>query len=114
MLAPLMDGMTTRDLTRRFTASQALQFFEDFYPQLSNQVLDTTPPKQSSGGAFYDEVDRWSHLPDDFLRVWSHLREPKLPLWSKLLRRICEADWGYVTVQWVRRFTRFVYHGFTQ
>ena len=39
MLAPLFDRMTTHDLTRRFTADEALEFFQNEYSQLTEEQL---------------------------------------------------------------------------
>ena len=108
MLAPLIDGMTTRDVSRRLTAAQALQLFEDLHPQASDEQLDTDPYQCEWYDRRYDDVqvDKWAGLPPEFVRAWGHFREPKLPLWTRVLRSICKPLWGYYTVQWIRRIAR--------
>jgi hypothetical protein len=43
MLALLIDGMVTRDVNAHLTASQALQLFEELYPQIPCDQLDYHP-----------------------------------------------------------------------
>jgi hypothetical protein len=106
MLAPLMDRMTTMDLDRRFTASQALQFLEEFTSNMTEEELLISPPPRSEL-VLYDEFDRWSGLPERFLMEWAHFREPKPPRSIRLIRCICTSDWGLSLVQLVRKAFRF-------
>jgi hypothetical protein len=82
MLAPLIDGMVTRHVNARLTASQALQLFEELYSQIPRDQLDSRPGPPQWLNFRYDaiEVDRWQNLPEDFVRTWSRFREPKIPL----------------------------------
>lgn len=89
MLAPLVDQMSCH-IQRRFTALQALQFFDKH----SIPEVLLLPSSISGPNLLYDESDRWSQLPDDFVR---HFREPKLPRKTKLLRL------GHATVVSIRR-----------
>ena len=107
MFAPLLDRMTTRDLKRRFTASQALEFLEDFASELTQEQLSSPPPPWLGTAAPYEPFDRWNGLPDKFIKDWSHFHEPKPSFWIKLLRQLCDHAWGYMFVQWVRRIIRF-------
>jgi hypothetical protein len=105
MLAPLIDGMVTRDVNARLTASQALQLFEELYPQIPRDQLDSRPGPSQWLDFRYDaiEVDRWQNLPEDFVRTWSRFREPKTPLWMRVLRRLCRSVWCYYTIRWLKR-----------
>jgi len=111
MLAPLIDGMVTRNIARRFTAAQALQFFEELCLQITHEQLNFNPGWHAAGQPFvFDDIraDRWRNLPDDFVRAWSHLREPKVPLRTRLLRRICQNIWCCNTIMLARRFLRSI------
>ncbi|KDR82386.1 hypothetical protein GALMADRAFT_87668 [Galerina marginata CBS 339.88] len=104
-LAPLLDKMTTRDLDRRFKASEALRFFEDMTSQLSQSELEVQTPQRERGEQLsYDLYDRWSHVPVDFARKWEIYKEPPLPWTTKVLRWLCERRWGHYIVAIIRRF----------
>ncbi|KAF8526764.1 hypothetical protein JB92DRAFT_1071880 [Gautieria morchelliformis] len=112
MFAPLMDRMTTRDISRRFTASQALEFLESFASELTLEQLEFPAPPWNPTLPPYDKYDRWAGLPDTFIKDWDNFREPKPTFQIRLLRqicdcRICDYEWGYKLVQWVRRIIRF-------
>ncbi|KAG6879345.1 hypothetical protein C0992_003387 [Termitomyces sp. T32_za158] len=73
MLAPLFDMMTTRTISRRFTASAALTFFEEQVQPLTfgseniacrRQPLNVYPVR-------YDEFDRWQDLDPEFIKKWA-------------------------------------------
>jgi hypothetical protein len=106
MLAPLIDGMVTRNIARRFTAAQALRFFEDLYVRIGDEQLNLNlnPQWPAAQDVVFDDIraDRWKNLPDDFVRTWCHLQEHKLPLRTRILRRICKNDSCYYTVMWAR------------
>ncbi|KAG6867074.1 hypothetical protein C0993_007052 [Termitomyces sp. T159_Od127] len=113
MLAPLFDRMTTRDIIRRFKASEALQFFEE-------QVVPLTPERVLSFGAesnhryvTYDYYDRWKHLDPDFVEKWAAYREPPVPYHIRFLRKICSCPWGFRIVSSIRRLGRFLSLGWT-
>ena len=108
MFAPLLDQMTTRDLNRRFTASQALQFLENFASELTQEQLQSPPPPWIGMIIPYESFDRWKGLPDKFIKDWGHFRELKPSFQIRLLRQLCDHPWGYKFVQWVRRISRFV------
>ena len=105
MLAPLLDKMVTWNIEERFTASEALRFFEDMYPQLTLEQLESRPPEVYGTMAFvegWNVRDRWKDLPEDFVRRWSSFRTPKPPLMTRLLRRVCGYQWGHLTILWLR------------
>ncbi|TDL23639.1 hypothetical protein BD410DRAFT_143397 [Rickenella mellea] len=106
MLAPLMDQMTRRDLSCRFTASQALKFLESFASQITPEVLQACPPPYCYNDAPYDQYNRWRGLPEIFCRNWAHFRESPPPFQVRLLRHICEHSWGLKFVQVIRKLVR--------
>ena len=106
MLAPLLDKMVTWNIKERFTASEALGFFEDMYPQLTLEQLESRPPAAYPTKAYSDGWavhDRWKDLPDDFVQQWSSSRTPKPPFMMRLLRWVCGYQWGHLTILWLRR-----------
>ncbi|KAF8905818.1 kinase-like domain-containing protein [Gymnopilus junonius] len=105
-LAPLLDRMTTRDLERRFTAMEALQFFEDMFSKMTETQLGT-PFWEDDLEVYvpYDKYNRWINLPPDFARTWAVYREPPIPLKTWFLRWLCRREWVYHTVAFIRWFT---------
>ncbi|KAF9562453.1 hypothetical protein CPC08DRAFT_687690 [Agrocybe pediades] len=105
ILAPFLDRMTTRDLAKRFTASEALDFFENMTSQLTEHELRLIlPPISPFLEAIYYEYDRWANLPKEFVEKWAHYREPPIPLTTKILRSICDTDWGGRVLPLIRLF----------
>ncbi|KAF8490577.1 hypothetical protein JB92DRAFT_1304338 [Gautieria morchelliformis] len=92
--APLMDRMTTRDISRRFTASQALEFLERFASELTQEQLEFPALPRDPSYPPYESYDRWTGLSDTFIKDWGHFREPKLTFQFRLLRRICDYEWA--------------------
>ncbi|KAF8909771.1 kinase-like domain-containing protein [Gymnopilus junonius] len=69
MLAPLLDKMTTRDLDHRFTALEALNFFDELFAQLTKEELECHIQTQFRElDLDYDEYDRWKHVPQGLHR----------------------------------------------
>ncbi|KAJ3506407.1 hypothetical protein NLJ89_g6887 [Agrocybe chaxingu] len=60
MFAPFLDRMTTRDISSRFTAAEALDFFESFLPDISADVLELEAPEKPSEpmDQSYDVISR--------------------------------------------------------
>ena len=109
-LAPLLDGMITRNVSARFTAADALAFLEDQYAELDDEQRHRMEPKVNweTYDSNYETHDRWTGLPPDLVRKWSHLREPKLPWTTKTLRWLCEYQWAQKTVRSLRRLTAYL------
>ncbi|KAF9019612.1 hypothetical protein BDZ89DRAFT_1072858 [Hymenopellis radicata] len=84
ILAPLIDGMVTWDVRARFTAEEALQFFEQHVPHLDENLLYAIPLRQK----------------------WAHLRIPPEPITRKILRWICRYRICDMVVQRIRRIVR--------
>ncbi|KAK0504293.1 hypothetical protein EDD18DRAFT_1132822 [Armillaria luteobubalina] len=91
MLAPLLDRMVTRTVSKCFTTAEALQFFEDFPP---DSRLDT-PVDSDPSFEQYEKDDRWENLPAEFIQRWSAYREPPVPRSIMWIRKICLRGTGY-------------------
>ncbi len=90
--------MVTWDVRARFTAEEALQFFEQHVPHLDENLLYTVPPNFN-----YGNYDRWSELPPEFVEKWSYLRIPSEPIRRKILRWICQNQFCAIAVRRIRR-----------
>ncbi|KAF8174273.1 kinase-like domain-containing protein [Pholiota molesta] len=105
MLAPLLDKMTFRDVANRFTATEALQFFEEMYSGLTEDQLEFKEFTNPLGYTFYDNYDRWRDLPEDFRQKWTVYRQPPLSLTTRALRAICNTEYTpYYIVPSIRWF----------
>ncbi|GJJ07968.1 hypothetical protein Clacol_002175 [Clathrus columnatus] len=90
-LAPLFDRLITDKLELRFTAEEALQFFDQMHAKLSPQQLSLDAPIDiDSIIPFWEpeKHDRWEGLPEEFVKEWGHFRAPKPSLYTRFLRRI--------------------------
>ncbi|KAK0240467.1 kinase-like domain-containing protein [Armillaria nabsnona] len=101
-LAPLFDIMVTRDYKRRFTAVEALKFFEDMRSLLTEEQLQAFPPI-CPNSIDYDTFNRWKDLPSDFVKRWASYREPPLSRSTKVLRYLCEFPRFHRVIVRVRR-----------
>ncbi|KAF9560146.1 hypothetical protein CPC08DRAFT_665819 [Agrocybe pediades] len=105
ILAPFLDMLTTRKLRKRFTASEALRFLDDFYDTLSEEELKRPVPETEYTASVYYEYDRWKSVPEHLAKKWAIYREPPLSVKTKLLRRLFQYEWVYYPkVILVRRF----------
>ncbi|KAF8067479.1 kinase-like domain-containing protein [Lyophyllum atratum] len=97
MLAPLFDRMITRNIPQRFTAAEALLFFEEqVYPQTTESQLEEDPVTlRDSNFLPFDFYDRWGGLDPSFVEKWAAFREPPVPWRIRVLRFICYRLWGY-------------------
>jgi hypothetical protein len=108
MLAPFLDRMITRDIRKRFTASEALRFLEErVLPSLSPQELDAHPT-ESVKYVDPEEYDRWAGLDPEFVEAWSTYRLPRLPWQTKVLRWICIHEAGMNCIRSIRKVARAV------
>ncbi|KAF9474164.1 hypothetical protein BDN70DRAFT_816162 [Pholiota conissans] len=87
MLAPLLDRMTTWEIDKRFTAAEALQFFELMRSELTEEQL-SIKEYESEQFVPYELYDRWRGLPEDFTQKWALYRQPPVPLVMRILRHI--------------------------
>ena len=90
-LAPLLDGMTTHVVSRRFTAQEALDFFEGNIESRHQDVLDAPVTVRIDYEAMINPELYWSKLAPSVKAHWSRFRAPPLPRW-----------WHFVN--WVMRF----------
>ncbi|KAG6848737.1 hypothetical protein H0H93_014543 [Arthromyces matolae] len=110
MLAPFLDKMTTRNIPGRFTAAEALEFFEQHVldsPVVLGLGIPISRPIDRPL-KHYDEYNRWKHLDPSFVQQWGTFREPPIPRHTMYLRRLCESSWGLRLVTWIRRISRFL------
>ncbi|KIJ63031.1 hypothetical protein HYDPIDRAFT_29727 [Hydnomerulius pinastri MD-312] len=111
MLAPFLDRMITRKIPLRFTAQEALQFFEEHVlPSVSlalSAVSALAPDRTTVEPELYD---RWTGLHPTFVRTWADYRLPPLELSTRVLRWICEFSLGYTVAYNFRRILRAVHH----
>jgi hypothetical protein len=104
MLAPFFDKMTTRDIPERFSAAEALAFFEDILSKTPANTLYRPYQVDHDGGQAYDVYDRWKNLPADFVKKWEHYREPPIPLTTTFLRWLNSYDRMAVIVPSLRLY----------
>lgn len=71
--------MVTLDYKKRFTAVEALQFFEDMYSLLTQEQLQASPPNCSIN-IDYCIFNRWRDLPPELVQRWTSYREPPMPM----------------------------------
>ncbi|KAJ3506406.1 hypothetical protein NLJ89_g6886 [Agrocybe chaxingu] len=102
LLAPLLDGMTTRNISRRFTAEQALQFLETELGQLSDKHLEQEF-FEATDVIEYDKYDRWHQLPSNFVQKWAVYKEPPLPATTRFLRWLYSFESLVHVIPFVRR-----------
>ncbi|KAJ3822884.1 kinase-like domain-containing protein [Lentinula raphanica] len=125
-LAPLLDRMTTHELSNRFTARQAHAFAQKYLldglseKQLQqsltlslNQPSTSTPGNNSphqnrtySLTSPWTSYDRWANLPPSFFTEfpqWSEYVTPPLPRWKRWLRRGCETEEGRRRIKRIRK-----------
>lgn len=93
MLAPFLDRMIARDVRKRFTAAEALEFLNNVIQNANEAQLSISQDADSFVG-HYETYDRWKGLPQDFQVKWAAYREPVgIPLSWKMLRAIRESCW---------------------
>jgi hypothetical protein len=104
-----MDRLITSNLSERFTASEALQFFENMYSSVTDEQLAAEAPSWLGIDWRSGVYDRWADLPVDFVEKWSSYRAPLPSLGARLMREIflfCW-PWGCRFLRTVRRVARF-------
>ncbi|XP_006463402.1 hypothetical protein AGABI2DRAFT_208157 [Agaricus bisporus var. bisporus H97] len=105
MLAPFLDRMTTRNIPKRFSAAEALEFFEGFLPKIPTTDLHVRYARDPEAReSYYDVYDRWKDLPQDFIKEWKGYKEPRIPLKTIFLRWLCSFERMAFVVPAVRLF----------
>ncbi|EFI27555.1 other/AgaK1 protein kinase [Coprinopsis cinerea okayama7 len=109
LLAPLLDSMTTRDVSRRFTAAQALEFFETEVSLLDKDAL-LTPIRMPNYRKHHEVYDRWKDIPEPLAIKWRDYRCAKITRWTYFLRWMCVGNGrGEKLVMTIRRAARLVF-----
>ncbi|GJJ07973.1 hypothetical protein Clacol_002180 [Clathrus columnatus] len=111
VLAPFLDRLITDRLELRFTAKEALQFFEKMHATLTPEQLSLEAPIYTLPGYPHwepEKYNRWEGLPDEFVQEWARFRAPIPSFHTKLLRRICRTNLGGALVVYIRRFFKFL------
>ncbi|PFH47061.1 hypothetical protein AMATHDRAFT_68490 [Amanita thiersii Skay4041] len=108
LLAPLLDMMLTPNEKKRFTAEQALEFFEKLRSEMSQEELKRQIPGDLPATPAWHKFDRWRNLPRRFVETWSCYRQypPSLP--QRLLRKLCTYDRGWNLVYNMRLIFRTI------
>ena len=95
-LAALFDAMTTHVQSRRFTAAEALQFYNTQVATVPSAVLDSVVEPHLDWSAMVNSDVYWSKLSPELQASWSHFRTPPCSIWSDILNwfigfpRCCE------------------------
>ncbi|KAH9477431.1 hypothetical protein JR316_0009644 [Psilocybe cubensis] len=105
VLAPLLDMMTTWDLKRRFTAAEALKFFEQSLSEMTQKELEV----EISGSIHYENYstyNRWQQMHPALMEKWKVYRTPPIPWHLKTLRAIYgrSAEYNLHIIPQTRRF----------
>lgn len=107
--APLFDKMTTRDIPRRFTAQEALKFFQVCMDELPAETLLQRPEEKDLElwNYSFDECDRWKLLAPEAQARWAAYREPPVPQSIVFLRWICSFHYPSVIIRMLNRAVTF-------
>ncbi|KAI0675122.1 kinase-like domain-containing protein [Trametes maxima] len=101
-LAPLLAGMTTHVIERRFTASEALDFYREHLGQLPEETLATRVATSAEWDGMNDPDVYWRLLTPEHQDRWSHLRVPRKPWKHKVLERIASIPYGWQVLHALR------------
>ncbi|KIJ56991.1 hypothetical protein M422DRAFT_773713 [Sphaerobolus stellatus SS14] len=101
LLAPFFDGLLTDNLSKRFTAPQALAFFENVMSAVSPDVMKEAVPFPNDPQ--WDKYDRWAKVPHSIQTQWSSYRISPPSLFTRLLRKICSTRIGLKIMFFIRK-----------
>ena len=102
MLAPLFDRMLTHDLKRRFTADEALEFFQNEYSKLTEQQLNCLTYSHPFQDGSY--IDCWNRIPPHLAEKWACHRLPPVPWSYPFLRWLWKKRRMEHVLPWIRLF----------
>ncbi|EPQ53938.1 hypothetical protein GLOTRDRAFT_44528, partial [Gloeophyllum trabeum ATCC 11539] len=106
ILVPLLDHMTTDDISRRFTAAEAYHFIDETISNMSEVELSAEVPEEVLGKMPSLE-DLWKSLPQEFILQWRAYRSPPLS-WSTRILRFISTRFTYNINPLGFRFLAFV------
>ncbi|KAI0070464.1 hypothetical protein K474DRAFT_1608634, partial [Panus rudis PR-1116 ss-1] len=101
-LAPLFDKMTTHIIQERFTASEALSFFNsEIQRSLSDDCLDKPVTLGPAPICLVDWC--WKDLSPEFCTRWRSYRTPPIPWYDRVLDWVVSFRLGWRLVRYIRR-----------
>ncbi|KAI9067542.1 hypothetical protein FKP32DRAFT_1755108 [Trametes sanguinea] len=103
-LAALFDRMTDYCPSRRMTAQEALQWFEEMIVQQPPACLDATVTLECTLQAMSNDDFYWSKLPVEEQLRWGPYRTPPRPLWRRLLGWFASKRISWIILLRVREF----------
>ena len=111
-LAPLLDGMATADLNKRFSAVEALAFLEAEKEKLTEDELNFRVDAAVASEArkhYWRTYDRWAHVPPELKKRWHSYRMAKPSWFGRFIRRVIESSYyGAYMVYKIRRLQRLI------
>ncbi|KAF9484827.1 hypothetical protein BDN70DRAFT_849126 [Pholiota conissans] len=106
ILAPLLSGMLTSNTIERFTAQEALAFFDDNRPKIWE--YESLSPPQREYIEDWQAYDRWTNVPPHLLKIWSRYRGERPSYFTeRIVGRLCQRRWGRKLIFSVRRLLCF-------
>ncbi|KAI0645512.1 hypothetical protein C8Q79DRAFT_697473 [Trametes meyenii] len=104
LLAPLFDRMTTHNLTRRFTAEEALAFLDYAWSQLPESAHDACLSSEARKDHQIQHGMHWSLTPPGFEDQWSHYKTPPYGWAARILdRALVQIPQAWPLVTFVRK-----------
>lgn len=85
MLPALFDKMTTHVISQRFSAEEALEFFQSETKDLAQDVIGGHLVLSIEGQAMNSSEVYWSRLSPQRQTQWASLRTPPLGRWIHIL-----------------------------
>ena len=102
LLAPLFDKMTTSVVSQRFTAEDALSFFEYAVSQLSDEERHSTFTLDQNSMMLGQTGTYWTLLPASFHARWKGYKSPPLHWGMRVLHHVTEWDITWRVARFVR------------
>lgn len=105
-LAPLFARMTTHVVEHRFTANEALSFFERHLTQVSEDALASPISPAFNFEALRQPDVYWSLLSPDDCRFWSDYQVPPRSWHKAMLLNLAQMTVGWRVLWFVRHRLR--------
>ncbi|EIW63544.1 uncharacterized protein TRAVEDRAFT_114103, partial [Trametes versicolor FP-101664 SS1] len=106
LLAPFMDKMTDREVSKRFTAEEALTFLSDVISQLSADTWNASLSLETDFGWTVIPAAYWSWTPPGFADAWSGYQTRPWSWTELVIDRICSYPIGWRAVCYMRSMLR--------